>query len=247
MKKILFALALMIYGVALTNRAHAVHYSKLGIVTAAKAAGKWEAVKSWIAENDYTDEWHAAAYFSDDYPLFATITNQVVASGLATCAEVDAFLAAAQDTAPDALLGAAYANDMGSAAGRQRWHGVPTYIYETNAVERKVWRVETYPDGYRYVVPGSRRQYLTPEEEEERRRRREERRRDGLAAQIAALKARIAELEAATVPASESEADRVAAARAVIELASARRRLERLEATQTNAVDVVVGPGVEVR
>lgn len=237
MKRLLSAF--LIFGVALAPQAHAVHYSKLGIVTAAKAAGKWEAVKSWIAVNGYTDEWQAAAYFSDAYPLFAAITNQVVASGLATRAEVDAFLAAAKDTAPDALLPGAYARDMQSAAGRQRWHGSFTSRFETNITERTIKRVDTYEDGYVYIEPGRGRRYLTPEEEAERAARRKTRTLDD---RIAALKEHIANLEAATHPASTNESDLVSAARAVIELAAKRKTLWRLEAAKTNVVTVITQP-----
>ena len=55
MKRILI-FGLLAFAAMITPRAQAVHYSKLGIVTAAKAAGKWETVKSWIAQNGYEDE-----------------------------------------------------------------------------------------------------------------------------------------------------------------------------------------------
>ena len=233
MKRILFAF--VVFGVALAPQARAVQYSKLGIVTAAKAAGKWEAVKAWIAQNNLADEWQAAAYFADDYPQFAAITNQVVASGLATRAEVDAFLAAAEDTAPDALLPGAYARDMQSAAGRQRWHGSFTSRFETNVTERTIKRVDTYEDGYVYIEPGRGRRYLTPEEEAERAARRKTATLDD---RIAALKAVIAELEI-TRTTGTNELD---VANAIIQLAAKRKTLMRLEASRTNEVSVVVQP-----
>lgn len=236
MKRML--LAIMIFGVALAPRAHAVHYSKLGIVTAAKAAGKWEVVKAWIAQHGYTDEWQAAAYFADDYPLFATITNQVVASGVATCAEVDAFLAAARDTAPDALIGTVYARDMETRDGRRRWHGGFTSRYETNAIERTIQRIDTYEDGYVHIEPGAVRRYLTPEEEAERAARRKT---ISLDDRINALRAQIAELEIRR----DNGTNDLEMAHAIIQLAAKRKTLQRLEASQTNTVNVVISPEVQ--
>lgn len=233
MKRILIAIT--IFGVALAPQAHAVHYSKLGIVTAAKAAGKWEVVKTWIAENNLIDEWQAAAYFSDEYPMFAEITNKVVKSGIATRDEIDAFLVAAKDTAPDAILSAAYSRDMESAAGRKRWHGGFASRFETNVTERTIKRVDTYEDGYVYVEPGRGRRYLTPEEEAERAARRKTRTLDD---RIAALKAVIAELEITrTIGTNELDV-----ANAIIQLAAKRKTLMRLEASRTNEVSVVVQP-----
>ena len=237
MKRMLFAL--MIFGVALAPRAHAVHYSKLGIVTAAKAAGKWEVVKAWIAENGYTDEWQAAAYFADDYPMFAQITNQVVASGIATRAEVDAFLAAARDTAPDALLSHVYAADAVTVNGRAKWHGgSPTISLSTNETTRIIEAVETYPDGFVFIDPARRRKYLTPEEEAERYLARQARRQGSLEDRIAALRALIASLEAQR----DNGTNELEAAHAIIQLAAKRRTLMRLEASRTNVVSVVVQP-----
>lgn len=233
MKRLLSAF--LIFGVALAHQAHAVHYSKLGIVTAAKAAGKWETVKSWIAANGYTDEWQAAAYFSDEYPLFANITNKVVKSGIATREEIDAFLVAAKDTAPDAILSAAYSRDMESAAGRKRWHGGFTSRFETNVTERTIKRIDTYEDGYVYVEKGRGRRYLTQEEEAERAARRKTATIDD---RIDALKSRIAELENKRA----STTNELEAAHATIEIAAKKKTLERLEASRTNVVEVIVTP-----
>lgn len=216
----------------------AVHYSKLGIITAAKAAGKWDVVKAWIEQAGYTDEWQAAAYFADDYPLFATITNQVVTSGIATRAEVDAFLALAEDKAPDALIGHVYASDSATMSGRAKWHGgMPAIGFSTNETTRIIESVETYPDGFVFVDPARRRRYLTPEEEAERYLARQARQ-GSLEDRIAALRAQIAELEAKR----DNGTNELESAHAIIQLAAKRKTLARLEATQTNVVNVVVTP-----
>ena len=166
---------MLLIGVALAPRAHAVQYSKLGIVLAAKQAGKWEMVKSWIEQAGLVDEWQAASYFSDEYPQFAAITNQVVTSGLATRDEVDAFLAAARDTAPDALLPAKYVRDMSNDAGRRQWHGdrLAQYII-TNGTQ--LVRVDLYADGFAYTNAAQRIPPPTDPEAAERARREAQRR-----------------------------------------------------------------------
>lgn len=73
-------------------------YSKLKIIVAAKQAGKWQAVKSFIASNDLTDEWNACMYIEDGNPYFVNATNLVVTSGIASDDDVKRFLAAAIDT-----------------------------------------------------------------------------------------------------------------------------------------------------
>ena len=233
-------LATIVLATALCSALSAAHYSKLGIVTAAKATGKWEQVKSWIDANGYTDEWLAAAYFSDDYPLFAQVTNQVVTSGLATVSEVESFLAAARDTAPDALLPSAYAHDMQTGAGRARWHGgAPVSTYRTNEMTRIIERVDTYPDGWTFTYPASRRKALTPEEAAARaasRRTAKQARIDSLQAQLESLR------EQLTVPATNDELI-VSQAQARIRIASIQRTLDRLTApTSTNEVVITVTP-----
>lgn len=101
----------------------AAHYSKFSIVTAAKQAGKWDALKAWIETAGYSDEWLAVEYLSDDYPQFAAITNEVVATGMASAEEIAAILSAARDTAPDALIEKFYESEMRTEPGRIRWHG----------------------------------------------------------------------------------------------------------------------------
>ena len=235
--KRLIAIAMLGGGIFAAPDANAVHYSKLGIITTAKAAGKWEMVKAWIEQAGYTDEWQAAAYFSDEYPLFATITNQVVVSGIATRAEIDAFLAAARDTAPDAMLGGVYERDMETRDGRRRWHGDFVSRFETNTETRIIQRVDVYADGYEWVCPAKKRWY-TPEEQAER----EARRKSGrtLEERIAALRAQIEALETKKA----SLTNEVEIAYAVIQIAQKQKTLARLEASQTNVVNVVVSPEV---
>ncbi len=233
-------LATIVLAAALCSALFAAQYSKLGIITAAKSAGKWDVLKSWIATAGYTDEWQAAAFFSDQYPAFAQITNAVVASGVATAQEVEDILAAARDTAPDALLSAAYAHDMRSTAGRARWHGgVPVHEYRTNETTRIIERVDIYPDGWEYVDPASRRKALTPEEAAARaasRRTAKQMRIDSLQAQLAALQAQLA------VPATNDELI-VSQANARLRIASLQRTLDRLTATaSTNEVVITVTP-----
>lgn len=165
-----FLFAVLMAALCTANTAHAVQYSKLGIVTAAKQAGKWEQVKAWISAANLTDEWQAASYFSDDYPLFTQITNQVVASGLATHAEVQAFLAAARDASPDALISDVYAREVATDSGRRRWHGERVAQIVTNIAERIV-RIDIYADGFAWTNAAQR---IRPYDPEEARRRREE-------------------------------------------------------------------------
>lgn len=233
--KRLIAIAIIAGGIFAAPEAEAVHYSKLGIITVAKQAGKWEMVKAWIEQAGYTDEWQAAAYFSDDYPLFATITNQVVASGIATRAEIDAFLAAARDTAPDAMLGSVYVRDMETRDGRRRWHGDCVSRFETNTETRIIQRVDVYADGYEWVCPAKERWY-TPEEQAEREARRKSGR--SLEERIAALRTQIEAMETKKA----SLTNEVEAAYAVIQIAQKRKTLARLEASQTNVVNIVVSP-----
>ena len=72
-------------------------YSKLEIVVAAKAAGRWDALKAGIAAADLEDEWNACQYIEDGDPSFVAATNAVVAAGIATAEEIAAFLEQAID------------------------------------------------------------------------------------------------------------------------------------------------------
>ena len=72
-------------------------YSKLKLIVAAKAAGKWDAFKAFIAQAGYEDEWAACQFLSSDYAQFAAAKNAIIAAGIATAEEVDAILAASVD------------------------------------------------------------------------------------------------------------------------------------------------------
>jgi hypothetical protein len=79
------------------NSRPVVRYSKLKLIVAAKQAGKWADVKSFIQANDMMDEWNACQYITSDYPAYVAATNAVVSLGVATDAEVKAFMKAAED------------------------------------------------------------------------------------------------------------------------------------------------------
>ena len=74
-----------------------IRYSKLKLIVAAKAAGKWADVKAFIQANDMIDEWNACQFITSDYPAYIAATNAVVSLGVATDAEVKAFMKAAED------------------------------------------------------------------------------------------------------------------------------------------------------
>ena len=82
---------------AVAFRAARNRYSKLKIVVAAKAVGKWDALKTGIAAADLADEWNACQYIEDGDPSFVAATNAVVAAGVATAEEIAAFLEQAID------------------------------------------------------------------------------------------------------------------------------------------------------
>ena len=126
--------------------AGATQYSKLTLITAAKQAGRWDALKAWIASADLQDEFQNCVYLSDEYPQFAAITNAIVSSGAATSQEVAAILSASKDPAvADALLRRVYDKDMGSPNGRVKWHGAVTNtVFDTNALVK----VQYHADGY---------------------------------------------------------------------------------------------------
>ena len=126
--------------------AGATQYSKRALITAAKQAGRWDALKAWIASAGLQDEFQNCVYLSDEYPQFAAITNAVVSSGAATSQEVAAILSASKDPAvADALLRRVYDKDMGSPNGRVKWHGAVTNtVFDTNALVK----VQYHADGY---------------------------------------------------------------------------------------------------
>lgn len=72
-------------------------YSKLKLIVAAKAAGKWSAFKAFIAQAGYEDEWAACQFLSSDYAQFAAAKESIIAAGIATADEVEAILAASVD------------------------------------------------------------------------------------------------------------------------------------------------------
>lgn len=74
-----------------------VKYSKLKLIVAAKAAGKWNEVKSAITAMNLEDEWNACQFITSDYPAYIAATNAVITQGLASEAEVKAFMRQAED------------------------------------------------------------------------------------------------------------------------------------------------------
>lgn len=129
----------------------ATQYSKLSIVLAAKAAGKWLEMKSFIEANGLADEWQSCQYVSDDFPQYPAMTNAIVRAGLMTSDEIASLLAAARDTAlPDNLLNAAYARNMSNETGRVFWHGK---VDKTSIDTNRLVTVYTYADGYVHEEP----------------------------------------------------------------------------------------------
>ena len=74
-----------------------VRYSKLKLIVAAKAAGKWEEFKAFIAQAGYEDEWNAAQFLSSNYAQFEQAKTAIIEAGIATAEEIDAILAASVD------------------------------------------------------------------------------------------------------------------------------------------------------
>lgn len=142
MKKSMFVVSVCLAAML----AEATQYSKLSLITAAKQAGRWDALKAWIASAGLQDEFQNCVYLSDEYPQFDAITNAIVSSGAATSQEVAAILSASKDTAvADALLRRVYDKDMGSLNGRVKWHGAVTNtVFDTNALVK----VQYHADGY---------------------------------------------------------------------------------------------------
>ena len=136
------------------------------------------------------------------------------------------------------LLNRMYHRDIKSAEGRRRWHGDPKHSVATNAETRIIESVETYSDGFVFRDPGKRRKLRTPEEEAAWYLARKENRRAGNTNTIERLRQRIAALEVQRANAT-NELDM---AHAIINLAALRKRIARLEATQTNVVTVTVSP-----
>ena len=74
-----------------------VRYSKLKLIVASKAAGKWDAFKAFIASAGYEDEWQACQFLSSGYEQFEQAKTAVIAAGIATAEEIEAILAASVD------------------------------------------------------------------------------------------------------------------------------------------------------
>ena len=74
-----------------------IRYSKLKLIVASKAAGKWEEFKAFIAQAGYEDEWNAAQFLSSNYAQFEQAKTAIIAAGVATAEEIEAILAASVD------------------------------------------------------------------------------------------------------------------------------------------------------
>ena len=74
-----------------------VRYSKLKLIVASKAAGKWEAFKAFIASAGYEDEWQACQFLSSGYEQFEQAKTAIIAAGIATAEEIEAILSASVD------------------------------------------------------------------------------------------------------------------------------------------------------
>ena len=74
-----------------------VRYSKLKLIVASKAAGKWEAFKAFIAKAGYEDEWQACQFLSSGYEQFEQAKTAIIAAGIATADEIEKILAASVD------------------------------------------------------------------------------------------------------------------------------------------------------
>ena len=74
-----------------------VRYSKLKLIVASKAAGKWDAFKAFIAQAGYEDEWQACQFLSSGYEQFEQAKTAIIAAGIATAEEIEAILAASVD------------------------------------------------------------------------------------------------------------------------------------------------------
>ena len=74
-----------------------IRYSKLKLIVASKAAGKWEAFKAFIAQAGYEDEWQACQFLSSGYEQFEQAKTAIIAAGIATADEIEAILASSVD------------------------------------------------------------------------------------------------------------------------------------------------------
>ena len=74
-----------------------VRYSKLKLIVASKAAGKWEAFKAFISQAGYEDEWQACQFLSSGYEQFEQAKTAIIAAGIATAEEIEEILAVSVD------------------------------------------------------------------------------------------------------------------------------------------------------
>ena len=74
-----------------------IRYSKLKLIVASKAAGKWDAFKAFISSAGYEDEWQACQFLSSGYEQFEQAKTAISAAGIATAEEIEAILAASVD------------------------------------------------------------------------------------------------------------------------------------------------------
>lgn len=74
-----------------------IRYSKLKLIVASKAAGKWDAIKAFIASAGYEDEWQACQFLSSGYAQFEQAKEAIIAEGIATAEEIEVILAASVD------------------------------------------------------------------------------------------------------------------------------------------------------
>ena len=72
-------------------------YSKLKLIVASKAAGKWEAFKAFIASAGYEDEWQACQFLSSGYAQFEQAKAAIIEAGIATAEEIESILAVSVD------------------------------------------------------------------------------------------------------------------------------------------------------
>ena len=74
-----------------------VRYSKLKLIVASKAAGKWDAFKAFIASAGYEDEWNAAQFLSSGYAQIEQAKTAIITAGIANAEEIESILAASVD------------------------------------------------------------------------------------------------------------------------------------------------------
>lgn len=126
-------------------------YSKLSIITYAKSVDRWDAIKTWIQQAGFYDEWLVCQYISDDYDRFPLITNALVQAGIFTTDQISEVLKKSVDTSiPDSVLNQKYERDSKTENGRKSWHGsIKRQIVSTNDLTRTT----VYEDGTVFIDP----------------------------------------------------------------------------------------------